>query len=151
MAKPIKKQKTTIVNAKKAQEKRQWFTFDADGKTLGRFSTLIVNVLRGKHRVDFTPHMDCGDGVIVINADKIRVTGAKEAQKEYHRHSGRPGGLKTIPYRRMMDTKPDYILWHAIKGMMPKGKLGRNQLKRLRLFVGTSHDMQAQQPTLVEL
>lgn len=151
LTKQDKRQKTTLITTKQAQDRRKWFLFDAEGKTLGRLSTTIANVLRGKHRPDFTPHIDGGDGIVVINVDKIKVTGSKEAQKIYYRHTGYVGGLKETPYRRMKERKPDYILWHSVKGMMPKTKLARAQMKRLRMFVGQDHDMQAQKPEVVEL
>jgi len=151
MAQPIKKPKTTQLTTKVAQNRRQWFTFDAEGKTLGRLSTLISSVLRGKHRPDYTPHIDCGDGVVVVNIEKIKVTGSKAAQKMYYHHSGYPGGLKETPYKTMLERKPEHIIRHSVRGMMPKGTLGRNQLKRLRLFSGAEHDMKAQKSTLVEL
>ncbi|SCA64170.1 50S ribosomal protein L13 [Chlamydiales bacterium SCGC AG-110-P3] len=128
-----------------------WFLVDADGKTLGRLSTEIARILRGKHKPTYTPHVDSGDGVIVINADRIVVTGAKAAQKVYRHHTGFPGGLKEIPYRRMLERKPTYIIEHAVKGMIPKTRQGRKQLKRLRIFVGTKHNMQAQVPVAVSV
>lgn len=131
---------------KKEEVKRQWFIFDAAGKTLGRFASEIANVLRGKHRPTFTPSTDGGDGVIIVNAKKIRVTGAKEAQKVYTYHTGHVGGLREIPYRTMQDRKPGYIIEHAVKGMMPKTRLGRAQMKRLRIYSGPEHSMAAQKP-----
>lgn len=131
--------------------KHDWFVLDAEGKTLGRFAAEVAKVLRGKHKPDFTPHVDSGGGVIVLNAEKICVTGAKAAQKEYHSHSGKPGHQKSVPYRRMLERKPTEIIRLAVKGMLPKTRLGRQQMKRLRLFVGSEHTMQAQQPTPVSL
>ena len=128
-----------------------WFLVDAAGKTLGRLSTEIARILRGKHKPTFTPHTDSGDGVIVINAEKIVVTGVKAAQKVYRHHTGFPGGLKEIPYRRMLDRKPTYIIEHAVKGMIPKTRQGRQQLRRLRIFAGAEHNMQAQQPVATNL
>jgi large subunit ribosomal protein L13 len=135
----------------KARNKREWFIFDASGKTLGRFASEIAKVLRGKHRADFTPCEDTGDGVIVVNADKIVVTGAKEAQKVYRHHTGYVGNLREIPYRVMQEKKPEYIIEHAVRGMMPKTRLARAQYKRLRVFKGDVHCMEAQQPIQVNI
>lgn len=131
----------------KAQEvQRQWFVLDAAGKTLGRFASEVTKILRGKHKPTFTSHADGGDGVIIINADKIAVTGNKEAQKEYIYYTGWMGGLRKVPYRVMQARKPEYIIEHAVKGMMPKTRLSNAQLKRLRIVAGTEHQMEAQKP-----
>lgn len=137
--------------AKKEPNNLKWFIFNAEGKTLGRFASEIANVLRGKHKVDFTPHADTGDGVIVINADKVLVSGSKEAQKLYRSYSGYMGGLKETPYRTMLEKKPEYIITHAVKGMLPKTKLGRAQMKRLRVYKTEEHNMEAQKPITVEI
>lgn len=142
--------KTTFLTREQGQSKR-WFLFDATGKTLGRFATEIAKILRGKHRVDFTPNVDCGDGVIIVNADKILVTGAKEAQKIYRNYTGFIGGMIETPYRDMMKKNPTYIIEHAVKGMMPKTKLGKAQLKRLRIFKDANHEMDAQKPISVNI
>jgi len=131
---------------KKEEVNRSWFIFDAAGKTLGRFASEIAKILRGKHKPSFTPSTDGGDGVIVINAEKIRVTGNKEAQKVYRHYTGHIGGLREIPYRTMQARKPGYIIEHAVKGMMPRTRLGRAQMKRLRVFRGKEHNMAAQKP-----
>lgn len=131
---------------RREEHKPSWFIFDAAGKTLGRFASEISKILRGKHRPDFNPSANCGDGVIVINADKIRVTGNKEAQKTYVYHTGWVGGLREVPYRVMQARKPEYIIEHAVKGMMPRTRLGREQLKRLRIFAGAEHNLAAQKP-----
>ncbi len=133
------------------QVKRQWLLIDAKGKTLGRLASEITKILRGKHRPDYTPHVDSGDGVIIINAGEVEVTGNKAGQKVYRSYSGHVGGLKEIPFRTMKARKPVYMLQHAVEGMMPRTKQGRAQLKRLRLFAGTEHDMSAQQPTKVSV
>ncbi len=125
---------------------RNWFVFDAEGKTLGRFASEIANVLRGKHKPTYTPSTDCGDGVIVINAEKIAVSGAKEAQKSYVYHTGHVGGQREISYRMMQERKPEYIIEHAVKGMVPRNVLGRQQMRRLRVFAGPEHNLEAQQP-----
>jgi len=139
---PLQK-KTTML--KQQQTDPRWFVVDAAGKTLGRLSTEIARILRGKHKPTFTPHVDSGDGVIVINAEKVVVTGNKSAQKVYRYHTGHPGGLREIPYRRMLERKPTYIIEHAVKGMVPRTRLGRKQMTRLRIFAGSEHNMQAQQ------
>ncbi|MBS4169060.1 50S ribosomal protein L13 [Parachlamydia sp. AcF125] len=139
-----KRQKTFVL--KKQDIKHQWFLLDAAGKTLGRFASEVAKILRGKHKPTFTPHEDGGDGVIIINADKIRVTGAKEGQKVYHYYTGYMGGMRKIPYRTMLARKPGYILEHAIKGMMPSNRLTDGQLTRLRIFAGEEHNLEAQKP-----
>lgn len=126
--------------------KHSWFILDATGKTLGRFASEVAKILRGKHKPNFTPHIDCGDGVIIINAEKIQVTGNKEAQKLYRYYTGYMGGLREIPYRTMMERKPEYILENAVKGMMPGSRLANQQLRRLRVVAGEEHDLQAQKP-----
>jgi large subunit ribosomal protein L13 len=126
--------------------KRQWFLFDAKGKTLGRLACEIAKILRGKHRPDFTPFVDCGDGVIVINAEKIVVTGSKKVRKIYRYYTGSMSGLREIPYETMIARRPTYPVEHAVKGMVPKSRLGGQQLRRLRVFAGAEHDMSAQQP-----
>jgi large subunit ribosomal protein L13 len=129
------------------REKMQWYLFDAKGKTLGRLASEIVKVLKGKHKAQYTPNMDNGDGVIVINAKEVKVSGAKEAQKVYMRYSGYAGGLKEIPYRMMQDRHPERIVELAVKGMMPsRTPLGRQMLKKLRVFADDKHNMVAQQP-----
>ncbi len=144
-------QKTVILTRNQAIQSRKWYLFNAAGMTLGRFAAEIAKVLRGKHRPDFTPHVDCGDGVVIVNADKVKVTGMKAARKVYHNYTGYIGGLKEIPYRTMQARRPTYILRHAIKGMMPKTRLGDQQLKKLRIYAGGEHDMLAQKPTPIQL
>jgi large subunit ribosomal protein L13 len=144
-----KKNTTTLMTREEAKAAKRWFLFDATGKTLGRFASEIAKVLHGKHKTTFTPNIDTGDGVIIINAEKIKVTGAKEAQKIYKYHTGAMSGLREVPYRVMIGRKPDYILRNAIKGMMPKTRLSEEQLKRLRIFAGDQHDLTAQNPTVI--
>ncbi|MFI0434306.1 MAG: 50S ribosomal protein L13 [Parachlamydiaceae bacterium] len=144
-----KQAKTFIPNNNKKQ--LNWFILDAAGKTLGRLACEISKILRGKHKPIFTTYLDCGDGVIVVNADKIEVTGSKEAQKLYHYYTGHMSGLREVPYRTMKARKPEYIIEHAVKGMMPKSRLGRQQLKKLRVFAGEQHDLSAQQPIQVNI
>lgn len=131
---------------KDADVRRNWFVLDATGKTLGRFASEITKILRGKHKPTFTSYIDGGDGVIIINAEKIIVTGNKEAQKEYIDYTGHMGGLRRTPYRVMMARKPTHPIEHAVKAMMPKTRLANAQLKRLRVFAGAEHNMAAQQP-----
>lgn len=139
--------------AKKQEVKRKWLMIDAKGKTLGRLASEIAKILRGKHKTDFTPHADTGDAVIVVNADKVVVSGNKEAQKVYRYHTRHPGGLREVPYRRMMERKPTYILEHAVKKMLPrKSRLTRVQMTRLRIYAGDEgHNLEAQQPIKVEV
>lgn len=136
---------------KKEDVERNWFVLDAEGKTLGRFASEVAKVLRGKHKPTFTPSTDGGDGVVVINADKIVVTGAKEAQKKYIYHTGFLGGQREIPYRVMQARKPEYIIEHAVKGMMPRTVLGRKQMRRLRIFAGAEHELHAQKPVTANI
>ena len=145
------KLKTCLLTKKQALESRKWHLLDATGKTLGRFAAEVAKILRGKHRPDYTPHVDCGDGVVIINAQKIVVTGMKEARKIYHTYTGFVGGMREIPYETLMARKPTYILERAIKGMMPKTRLGGQQVRKLRIYAGTEHAMQAQNPTLANI
>lgn len=142
---PQYQQQKTIMH-KKEDSKPQWIVLDASGKTLGRFAAEITKILRGKHKPTFTTYSDAGDGVIVVNADKIHVTGSKEAQKIYRYYTGSIAGLREVPYRTMKARKPEYIIEHAVKGMMPHSRLARAQLKKLRVFAGAEHNMAAQQP-----
>lgn len=130
---------------------RRWFVVDAAGKTLGRLSTEVATLLRGKHKPTFTPHVDCGDNVIVINAKQIELTGNKWDQKKYYRHSQYPGGLKETTARVMNKTHPERMVEFAVKGMLPTGRLGRQIYKKLYVYAGNEHPHQAQQPTLYEL
>ena len=130
---------------------RKWYIVDATDLILGRLSTQIATVLRGKHRAEYTPHADCGDHVIVINADKIAVTGKKESDKVYYRHSGFAGGLKSITLEKQREKHPERIIEAAVKGMMPKGPLGRSMLKKLKVYAGESHPHTAQQPEAMKL
>jgi large subunit ribosomal protein L13 len=125
---------------------RDWFIVDAEGLTLGRLATVVASTLRGKTKPTYAPHMDMGDFVIVINAEKIRVTGKKETDKFYYRHSGYPGGLKAVMLRDMRQRFPDRILREAVKGMLPRTTLGEKQLTKLKIYAGTDHPHAAQQP-----
>lgn len=133
--------------SQKASEiRRDWYLIDANEQVLGRLATQIVTLLRGKHKPTFTPSLDGGDFVIVVNAEKIRVMGRKADQKVYYRHSGYPGGLKTIPYRMMLAKRPGHILRLAVKRMLPKNRMGRHLLTKLRIYAGPQHPHAAQQP-----
>ncbi len=137
--------------AKPHEVERKWYVVDAEGKTLGRMATEIATVLRGKHKPTYTPHVDCGDYVIVINADKVEVTGKKRKEKIYKSHSGYPGGLKEITFEKLQAKKPDEIVRHAVKGMMPKGRLGRQMYKKLKVYAGPEHNHKAQQPEVLNV
>jgi large subunit ribosomal protein L13 len=130
---------------------RKWYLVDAEGMTLGRLASQVAAVLRGKNKPIFTPHCDTGDHVIVINADKVVLSGKKLDQKKYYHHSGYPGGLKETPYRRLLAEKPEFAVKHAIVGMLPKGPLGRQMAKKLRIYAGTEHEHAAQKPEVLEL
>lgn len=130
---------------------RRWYVVDAKGMTLGRVASKVAPLLRGTHKAYFTPHLDTGDYVIIVNADKIHVTGKRMDQKTYYRHSGYPGGLKSLTLRELMDKFPTRALRLAIKGMLPKGPLGRRMFKKLKIYAGADHPHQAQQPQFLEL
>ena len=139
------------VSARNETASREWFVVDATGKTLGRLSTQIANRLRGKHKAEFTPHVDTGDYVVVVNADKIAVSGNKVSDKLYHHHTGYPGGIKSIPFGEMLKKSPEMIIEKAVKGMMPKNKLSRAMLSKLKVYSGNEHPHSAQQPTPLEI
>lgn len=147
----LKKQKTHILTTKQALETRKWYLLDASGKTLGRFAAEVAKILRGKHRPDYTPHVDCGDGVVIVNAEKIVVTGMKRARKIYRTYTGFIGGMREVPYETLAARKPTYIIERAVKGMMPKTRLGGQQVKKLRIYAGTDHQMKAQNPIPVNI
>lgn len=136
---------------KKEDVKRKWYLVDANDKVLGRMATRIAIVLRGKHKAVFSPSMDAGDGVIVINAAKIKVTGRKMKQKVYSRYSGYPGGLKQIPLETMLAKKPATVVRLAVQRMLPGGPLGRDLIKKLKVYAGETHKQQAQQPVVLEI
>ncbi len=137
--------------AKSHEVKREWFVVDASGLTLGRLASQVASVLRGKHKPTFTPNVDTGDFVIVLNSDKVVLTGKKLEQKMYTYHTGYIGGLKQTPYKDMMAKKSDLVVYEAIKGMLPKNSLGRQMLTKLRVYKGAEHNHQAQQPKVLEL
>ena len=133
-------------SAKPAEVRRDWYVVDATNKTLGRLSTEIARRLRGKHKPEYTPHVDTGDYIVVVNAEKIRVTGNKLKDKMYHHHTGYIGNLKSMPLDKLLQTHPERALEHAVKGMLPRGPLGRRMLSKLRVFAGPEHNHAAQQP-----
>ncbi|AZL85768.1 MULTISPECIES: 50S ribosomal protein L13 [Aliivibrio] len=137
--------------AKPAAVKRDWYVVDAEGKTLGRIATEIASRLRGKHKAEYTPHVDTGDYIIVINAEKVRVTGNKAAGKIYYRHSEFPGGLKSISFEKLIDRKPEMVIELAVKGMLPRGPLGRAMYRKLKVYAGVEHNHSAQQPQVLDI
>ena len=139
------------VSAKKESVTREWYVVDATGKTLGRLSTEIANRLRGKHKPEFTPHVDTGDYIVVVNAEKVKVTGNKTTDKVYHHHTGYPGGIKSIPFDQLIDKAPERIIEKAVKGMMPKNKLSQSMMTKLKIYAGSEHPHSAQQPTPLEI
>lgn len=130
---------------------RQWVIVDADGQILGRLATMLAHRLRGKHKPEFAPHVDTGDFIVVVNCDKIKVTGNKLAQKKYYRHSGYIGGIKETSLETMLASKPQQVLIKAVKGMLPRNSLGRAMLKKLKVYAGTEHPHAAQNPTALSL
>ena len=129
----------------------KWFVVDADNAVLGRLASKIALTLRGKHKPLWAPHMDCGDFVVVVNASKVRVTGRKAEQKVYYHHSGYPGGLKKTPYKKVLENKPEFILREAVRGMLPKNRLGRKMLKKLKIYSSIEHPHLAQKPEQLEV
>ena len=138
-------------NAKPGEIQRDWVVVDAEGKTLGRLATVIAERLRGKGKPTFTPHVDTGDFVVVVNAEKITVTGKKLDEKMYYKHSGYPGGLRTRSLRDQLERQPTEVLRKAVKGMLPRNKLGRAQLTKLKIYAGPEHPHEAQAPTPLEV
>jgi len=137
--------------AKPHEVTRKWYVVDASGKSLGRLASQIANILKGKHKPIYTPHVDTGDYVIVVNAERVRLTGNKLDQKMYRYHSLYPGGLKEIPYREIMKRKPTLAIYTAVKGMLPHNSLGRRMLKKLKVYAGPDHQHEAQKPERLEL
>lgn len=138
-------------NTKPADIKREWYVVNAEGKTLGRLASGIAKVLKGKHKVIYTPHLDCGDYVIVLNAGKIHVTGKKLDVKTYYHHSGYPGGMKKTLLRDQLEKHPDRVIKSAVWGMLPKGRLGREMVKKLKVYKGAAHRHVAQKPKTLEV
>ncbi|WP_081210604.1 50S ribosomal protein L13 [Salegentibacter sediminis] len=139
------------VSANKATVSKEWVLVDAEGQTLGRLSSKVAKLLRGKHKPDFTPHVDCGDNVIVINAEKINLTGKKWDAKEYIRHTGFPGGQRSLTAAELFDKAPERLVEKAVKGMLPKNKLGADLFRNLKVYVGSEHDHNAQKPKTINL
>ena len=135
---------------KPAEVERKWYVVDAEGKTLGRMASEVAAILRGKNKPTFTPHVDCGDYVIVINAEKVAVTGKKRQEKIYKRHTGYPGGLRELTFEQLLEKHPEEVVKHAIKGMMPTGKLGRQMYKKLKVYAGPEHKHEAQKPEVLD-
>ena len=140
---------TTILNSESVD--RAWYVIDAEDVVLGRLATRVATVLRGKHKPTFTPNGDCGDFVVVVNAEKVKLTGDKLAQKTYYRHSGYFGGIKSITAGKLLEKDPTKLIHNAVKGMLPRGPLGRRMLKKLNVYAGPEHPHQAQQPQPLEL
>jgi large subunit ribosomal protein L13 len=138
-------------SAKPESVKRDWYVVDADGKTLGRLATEIASRLRGKHKPEYTPHVDTGDYIIVVNCEKITVTGAKRTDKTYYHHTGFIGGIKSITFDKLLDKAPEQIIEKAVKGMLPKGPLGRAMFRKLKVYAGSEHQHAAQQPQVLDI
>lgn len=141
----------TTQSIRPADVVRSWLLVDAEGKTLGRMASAVAHLLRGKHKPVFTPHVDTGDFVIVVNAAKVELTGRKREQKVYYRHSGYPGGIRAVTAGRLLETHPERVVEGAVRGMLPKGPLGRKILSKLKVYGGPEHPHQAQQPTELEI
>ena len=139
------------VSAKTIPENRSWYLVDASGRTLGRLASQVASRLRGKHQPMYTPHADTGDFIVVINAEKIRLTGKKWDKKVYHRHSGYIGGLKSITAKKLREKRPEDLVRYAVWGMLPKNRLGRRLYKKLKVYAGSNHPHEAQQPQVLEL
>ena len=137
-------------SAKPKEVEQNWLLVDAEGQTLGRMASAIAVRLRGKHKAEYTPHVDTGDYVVVINADKVVVTGRKATDKKYHRHTGYPGGLKTMTFEQLLSKSPEKVVKLAVKGMLPRTPLGRAMFKKLKVYAGAEHPHSAQQPTAVQ-
>jgi large subunit ribosomal protein L13 len=138
-------------SAKPAEVKREWLLIDAEGKTLGRLATEIATRLKGKHKPEYTPHVDTGDYVIIVNADKVTVTGNKFNDKMYYHHTGFIGGIKSVSFKKLIATHPERIIEKAVKGMLPRNPLGRAMYKKLKVYAGAAHPHEAQQPTVTTL
>jgi large subunit ribosomal protein L13 len=138
-------------NAKPGEVERRWYVVDADGQTLGRLATRIADTLRGKGKAQYTPHVDTGDFVVVVNAEKVRVTGNKLDQKRYYRHSGYPGGLRSRTLREQLERRPTEVIRKAVKGMLPRNRLARQQINKLKIYAGPEHPHEAQSPEPLNL
>ncbi len=138
-------------SAKPDSVQRDWYVVDASGKTLGRLASEVARRLRGKHKPEYTPHVDTGDYIIVINAEKVRVTGRKAQDKVYHRHTGYPGGLKSTHFEKLIQERPERVIQQAVKGMLPKNPLGRAMFRKLKVYAGSEHRHAAQQPKTLDI
>ncbi|MFQ5570110.1 MAG: 50S ribosomal protein L13 [Rhodothermales bacterium] len=138
-------------SAKPQDVEQEWYVIDAENQVVGRLASQVAAMLRGKHKPCFTPHVDCGDYIIVVNADKVRFSGKKETEKLYYRYSGYPGGLKTRTAKEMRERRPEFIVRNAVKGMLPKGPLGRRMYSKLKVYAGPTHPHEAQQPKVLSL
>ncbi len=141
---------TKTYTAKPTEREREWLLLDANGKTLGRLATQIADLLRGKRKPAYTPHVDTGDFVVVVNAEKVAVTGSKRTDKRYYRHSGYPGGLRSRSFEEMIARRPEEVIRLAVKGMMPRNRLARKQITKLKIYAGPEHPHAAQQPRALE-
>ncbi|WP_250656813.1 50S ribosomal protein L13 [Alkalimarinus coralli] len=139
------------LSAKPESVKRDWFVVDAAGKTLGRLSTEIARRLRGKHKPEYTPHVDTGDYIVVINCEKVRVTGNKQKDKTYYHHTGYMGGIKSISFEKLIEKAPERVIQTSVKGMLPKGPLGRAMFKKMKVYAGSEHPHTAQQPQQLDI
>jgi large subunit ribosomal protein L13 len=139
------------ISANKTAARKEWLLVDAEGKTLGRLAAVVAIMLRGKHKTNYTPHADCGDNVVVINAEKIQLTGTKWEDKEYVRYTGYPGGQILTPVKDVLKKKPEFMIEKAVKGMLPKNRLGRELFRNLHVYVGSEHQQEAQKPRKIEL
>ncbi|SJZ93776.1 50S ribosomal protein L13 [Garciella nitratireducens] len=137
--------------AKANEIERKWYVVDASGKTLGRLASEVAKILKGKHKPIYTPHVDTGDHVIIINAEKVELTGKKLDQKMYRTHSSYPGGLKEVPYRKFLTEKPEKAIYEAVRGMLPHNRLGRQMIKKLKVYRGAEHPHEAQKPEVLEI
>lgn len=138
-------------NAKPAEVSRDWYVVDATGKNLGRLASEIARRLRGKHKAEYTPNVDTGDYIVVVNAGGVKVTGRKATDKTYYRHTGWPGGMRSISFDKLQQRKPEYIIEQAVKGMLPKGPLGRDMFRKLKVYAGSEHKHDAQQPKTLDI
>lgn len=138
-------------SAKAQDVKRDWYVVDADGKTLGRVASEIARRLRGKHKAEYTPHVDTGDYIVVVNAEKVRVTGRKATDKMYHHHTGYMGNMRSFSFEKMIERAPEEVITIAVKGMLPKNPLGRAMLGKLKVYAGPTHNHQAQQPQVLDI
>ncbi|MBW8189491.1 50S ribosomal protein L13 [Neiella marina] len=141
----------TTFTAKPESVKRDWYVVDAEGKTLGRLATEIASRLRGKHKPEYTPHVDTGDYIVVINCEKVAVTGRKAENKMYYKHTGFPGGIREINFEKLIARKPEMVIEKAVKGMLPKGPLGRAMFRKLKVYAGSEHQHAAQQPQVLDI